>query len=170
MELRQGLEHEVAAMDSRQEVVVWPRCVLAHQTWSSEAGGDRCTKIDDGEVEFSNGISGGVWWSCGARNRARSRLVVAACSRAALVKARWRGGEWMAAELGYAVMTDELGFAGERGERIRADRARSRATAGCGGHGGGLSLRPGLVEAGALGRTAVRRWRRGTTTGGRSLV
>ena len=49
--------------------------------------------------------------------------MVAACSRGALVMVRWGGGEWMAAELGYAIMTDELGFMGERGERIRVDRA-----------------------------------------------
>lgn len=89
--------------------------------WSSVARGDRCTKIDDGGVEFSNGVGGGGWWSCGARNRVRSRLVVAACSRGDLVKARWGGGEWMAAELGNAILMDELGFAGERAERIRAD-------------------------------------------------
>ena len=57
-------------------------------------------------------------------------MVVAVCSRGPLVKARWGGGEWMAVELGYVVLMDELGFAGERAERIRADRAQSRARKG----------------------------------------
>lgn len=65
-------------------------------------------------------------------------MVVAACSRGPLVKARWRGGEWMAMELGYAVMTDKIGFTGEGEEWISAEWAQLWVVAGlarCGVHG-----------------------------------